>query len=82
MISRRFIRNNIVSMSIVIFLVSFLIIQKLQPGCIYNNDGSLRDFGLNNSRKTVFPIWLITIVLAILSYVGVLYYLAYPKIEY
>ena len=82
MISRRYIRNNLVSISIILFLVGFIAVQQLKPGFIYNKDGSLRDFGLNNTRKTIFPIWLVTIILAILSYVGVLYYLAFPKIQY
>ena len=82
MISRRYIRNNLVSISIVLFLFVFIMIQQLKPGFIYNNDGSLRVFGVNNTRKTIFPIWLVTIIVAILSYVGVLYYLAFPKIRY
>ena len=82
MISRRYIRNNLVSISIVVFLIVFISIQYVKPGFIYNNDGSLRVFGVNNTKKTIFPIWLVTIMVAILSYVGVLYYLAFPKIQY
>ena len=33
-------------------------------------------------KKTILPAWLITFVLAILSYLVVLYYLAAPKIMY
>jgi hypothetical protein len=80
--TRIYIRNNLVSISIVIFLAVFGVIQYYKPGFIYNRDGSLRDFGLNNTRKTIFPIWLVTIIVAVLSYVGVLYYLAFPKIQY
>ena len=82
MISRRYIRNNLVSISIVLFLLVFVALQYTKPGLIYNKDGSLRVFGVNNSRKTIFPIWLVTIIIAILSYVTVLYYLAFPKIQY
>lgn len=80
--TRIYIRNNLVSISIIVFLVLFMVIQYYKPGFIYNQDGSLRDFGLNNSRKTIFPIWLVTIIVAVLSYVSVLYYLAFPKIQY
>lgn len=80
--TRIFIRNNLVSISIFVFLLAFIGIQYIKPGFIYNHDGSLRVFGVNNSRKTVLPIWLVTIILAILSYVLVLYYLAFPKIKY
>lgn len=82
MIGRRYIRNNIVSVSIVVFLSIFIAIQYIQPGCLYNKDGSLRSFGLNNNKKTIFPIWLVTMIAAIMSYVFVLYYLAFPKIRY
>ena len=82
MFSRRYIRNNLVSVSIVVFLLIFIVLQQIKPGFIYNKDGSLRVFGVNNTRKTIFPIWLVTIIVAILSYDGVLYYLAFPKIRY
>ena len=80
--TRIYIRQNLVSISIAVFIGAFIAVQYLKPGIIYHNDGSLRDFGLNNTRKTILPIWLVTIILAILSYVLVLYYLAYPKIQY
>ena len=82
MLNRNYVRRNIVSLSIVVFLLGFILIQFLEPGFLYNNDGSLRDFGLNNTRKTILPVWLLTLILAILSYVIVLYYLAYPKLQY
>tara|TARA_Y100000780_G_C13694333_1_gene420828 strand:+ start:5775 stop:5963 length:189 start_codon:yes stop_codon:yes gene_type:complete len=53
-----------------------------EPGLIYNSDGSLREFGLNSSKKTVIPVWLLAILLAIVSYFIVLYYLAMPKMLY
>jgi len=82
MLNRNLVRRNSVSLSIVLFLLGFGLIQYFQPGFLYNNDGSLRDFGLNNTKKTIFPIWLVTLVLAILSYLVVLYYLAFPKLQY
>ena len=82
MLNRNYVRQNIVSLSIVVFLIGFGLIQFIQPGFLYNNDGSLRDFGLNNTKKTILPIWLLTLIIAILSYVLVLYYLAYPKLQY
>ena len=55
------------------FIVHFFI----KPAFIYNNDGSFRQFGLGNTNKTVIPIWVFTIVLAIVSYLAVLYYITY-----
>ena len=76
---RLFIRQNITSVSIVLFVILFIVIQLVKPSIIYNNDGSLRQFGLASRKKTVLPIWLITIFLAILCYLFILYYLTLPK---
>jgi hypothetical protein len=40
---------------------------------MYNEDGSLRQFGIGFKRKTVIPAWLVAIIIAILSYLLVLY---------
>ena len=82
MLSRRFINRNLTFISILVFLSAFVLVQYLEPSFLYNKDGSLRDFGLNSKHKTILPIWLITIILAMLSYLGVLYYVTYPKIQY
>jgi hypothetical protein len=77
---RTFTKNNTTLVSIVIFLVIFGIVQLMKPNFLYNNDGSLREFGVGYKNKTILPLWLFSIVLGILIYVLVLYYLAYPKI--
>ena len=74
-----FIRQNITSVSIVLFVLLFIVIQLVKPSIIYEKDGSLRQFGLASRKKTVLPIWLITIFLAILCYLFILYYLTIPK---
>jgi hypothetical protein len=74
---RTFTKNNTTLVSIVIFIV---IVQLMKPNFLYNNDGSLREFGVGYKNKTILPLWLFSIVLGILIYVLVLYYLAYPKI--
>jgi hypothetical protein len=75
---RTFTRNNIILVSIVIFLIIFGIVQLIKPSFIYNNDGTLREFGIGYKNKTILPLWLFSIVLGILSYIFVLYYLHYP----
>ena len=79
---RQYIRRNITSVSIILFVVLFAIIQYLEPAFLYESDGSLRKFGLGSSRKTVIPIWLVTFIIAIFPYLFVLYYLSYPKLSY
>jgi uncharacterized membrane protein YozB (DUF420 family) len=77
---RTFTRNNTTLVSIIIFLVIFIIIQMLKPGFLYNNDGSLREFGIGYKNKTIVPLWLFSIILGILCYVFVLYYLVHPRL--
>ena len=79
---RFFIKKHIVSFSIIVFVAIFLIIHNIKPSFLYKNDGSIRQFGVGYRNKTVLPLWLIVIVLSILSYLSILYYLAYPKIKY
>ena len=79
---RQYIRRNITSVSIILFVVLFAVIQYLEPAFLYEKDGSLRKFGLGSSRKTVIPIWLVTFIIAIFSYLFFLYYLSYPKMSY
>jgi len=68
-----FIKRHITSFSILVFLAVFATIQAFKPRFMYNEDGSLRQFGIGFQRKTVVPAWLVAIVLAILSYLLVLY---------
>ena len=76
---RTLIRRNLTLVSILVFGFIFCSVQLLKPSLIYNNDGSLREFGIGYDKKTVFPIWLFSLILAILSYLFVLYCLALPK---
>lgn len=66
--SKTFIKNNITTLSILLFTVLFISIQIIKPAFIYNSDGSLRSFGIGSKNKTVVPMWLVTIVLSISSY--------------
>jgi len=71
-----FIRKNPVLVSILVFLVIFIPIQAFKPAFLYNQDGSIRDFGIGYRNKTILPVWLLAIILGIISYVFVLYYLS------
>ncbi len=57
-----------VSLAIYIFIILFIIIQYIKPDFIYTKSGSIRQFGLGYKNKTILPMWLITIILAIISY--------------
>ena len=77
---REFIRNNQTLVAIILFVIIFGIIQIIKPGFLYNNDGSVKEFGIGYKNKTIFPIWLLSLVLGILCYLFVLYYISLPKL--
>ncbi len=77
---RQFIRNNVTLVAILLFMSIFIVIQLIKPSFLYKPDGSVREFGVGYKSKTILPVWLLSIILGILSYLFVLYYLTYPKI--
>jgi hypothetical protein len=74
------IRNNLAGTAIVLYVIVFMLVQYMNPSFLYNEDGSLREFGVGYSSKTVLPIWLVAIVLGILSYLAV-YYVSRPAVR-
>ena len=51
-----------------VFIILFSIVHIVKPGFLYNESGGFRPFGVGYRNKTVIPIWIIAIVLAIFSY--------------
>jgi hypothetical protein len=76
-LSKRFVRTNKLNIAVFLFLILFSMIHLLKPGLLYNNDGSFREFGVGYKNKTVIPIWIVAVILAIFSYLSVLYYLMF-----
>jgi len=76
-----FVRKHINSFAILLFLVVFMSINIAKPSFMFNEDGSFRQFGIGYKKNTVVPAWLVAIFLAILSYLGVLYYLTYNRFQ-
>jgi len=74
---KQFVRINKLSVSILLFLAIIFGIHYFKPAIIYTPEGGFREFGLGYRNKTVTPIWVVSIIVAILSYLFVLYYLAY-----
>ena len=66
--NRIFINKHITTLSILLFIILFSLLQYMKPSFLYNKDGSLRPLGLRKSRSTITPISIVTCVLAILSY--------------
>jgi hypothetical protein len=68
MIIQQTVHQNIISFSILFFIIVLCIIHYIKPNLIYNKDGSYKPFGIGFKNKTVVPIWLVSIILAIFSY--------------
>ena len=75
--SKKYIREHRTLISIILFIIIFGGIQIIKPSCFYNKDGSVREFGIGYKNKTIFPIWLLSILLGILCYLAVIYYINY-----
>lgn len=78
--NRNYVRRNITTITIIIYIILYSVVVILKPAFVYNDDGSLRNFGIGYKKKTVIPIWLVSICLAVISYFTVLCYLTYPKL--
>lgn len=77
MVAKAFIRTHKAGTAIVIFLFFFALFHWWKPTFAYGPDGEFRPFGVGYRNKTVLPVWTVAIALAILSYLAVLFYLAY-----
>ena len=79
--NRIYLKKHINMFSIILFLVLFFLLNYLKPSFLYNKDGSLRQFGVGNNKKTIVPIWLLSIILGILSYLIMMFYVNLPKLK-
>jgi hypothetical protein len=77
--SKNYIRENQTLVAVILFVIIFGAIQIMKPSCFYNNNGSIREFGIGYKNKTILPIWLLSIVLGILCYLAVIYYVNYSR---
>ena len=75
MLEKSIVRQNKTSFAIFLFLILFTIFHVMKPDFAYGKDGEFRQFGVGYRNKTVIPIWLVSIIIAILSYLIVLYYI-------
>lgn len=75
----KLIRIHKVSYAILLFFIVFSIFHfVLKPSLTYYPDGSFRPFGLEYTDETFLPIWLVSLVLGVLSYLFVLYLCSVP----
>lgn len=76
---RQFVVTNINLVSIIVFLLLFAIIMVTKPTIMFDKNGKPRDFGIGYKNKTILPLWLAVIILAIFSYLTILCYINFKR---
>ena len=76
---RQFVVTNINLVSIIVFLLLFAVIMVTKPTIIFDKNGKPREFGIGYKKKTILPLWLTVIVLAIISYLSILCYINFKR---
>ena len=67
-------KDNLILYSVLLYiLIFFVVIVYLRPAFLFNKDESIKLFGLGYMNKTIIPIWLFTIIIAIVSYLFIFY---------
>ena len=59
--------NNPIRNSVIVYLIVIAVIIYMKPRMMFDSDDRLKLFGLSN-KKTIFPLCLVSSVIAILSY--------------
>jgi len=77
MIPKKLLRLYKVPFAIFLFLVLFGTFHLWKPSFAYQENGAYRPFGIGYKHKTVIPIWIVAILLAIFSYLIILMGLMY-----
>ena len=66
-------RTHTLLASISLFLVLYAMLCKASPSFAFDSKGRAKQFGIGIKRRTVTPVWLVAVLIAIASYVIVLY---------
>jgi len=62
---------------LILFIIIFSSIHYVKPSLVYNENGEFRPFGIGYRHKTIIPIWIVSIITAIFSYLIVLSFMMY-----
>jgi len=49
----------------------------IKPAIAFGKEGRIRPFGVGSRESTIFPVWWWMFMFAVVSYMGVVYYLGY-----
>lgn len=67
------IRNNFKLWVVTVYFFLVAGFLYLKPALAFGEEGRIRPFGTGERDKTVFPLWWWIFILAVVSYVGVLF---------
>ena len=75
-------KENILLLSVFIYLFVFYIFTMVvKPSFLFNTQGDIKHFGLGYLNKTIIPIWLFSLMIAVFSYLFILYF-SIVKVEF
>jgi len=69
-----YIRNNTMNLTILMYIILMTFIIYLKPRILFNKDGTLKPFGIGYKNKSVLPLWLVSIIIAIFSSFTIMIY--------
>jgi len=69
-------------MSIILFCLIYYITIALKPSFLFTEDNVPRQFGIGFENKTILPIWMYVILLAIACYMAMLFSTHYITVEF
>jgi|AACY02.7.fsa_nt_gi hypothetical protein len=62
------IHTSPIKSSIIIYLIIVIVILIIKPRTLFDNDGNSKQFGVGFNNKTMVPIWLVFLLIAVFSY--------------
>lgn len=72
--------SNKIKYAVMLYIILIFLFIYFKPNISFTNKGSLKVFGTtNNENDTIFPLWMICILFAILSYYLVLLFYTIKK---
>jgi hypothetical protein len=74
---KEIIRKNVKLWMIVIYLFLVAGFLYVKPAIAFGEEGRIRPFGTGKKDATIFPVWWWMFVFAVVSYLGIVYYLDY-----
>lgn len=76
------VKQQRIGVAIIIYLAIMFSLIYTKPSFLFNDDESIKPFGLGYQSKSVLSLPIISILVGILSYMFVLYYLNYSSVKF